>query len=201
MSVAFVLGNGTSRKDIPLEPLRQYGKIYGCNAIYRTFDCDYLVAVDAKMVMEIAQSNYQMRIPVWTNPNKTFKDVKGLNFFNPSKGWSSGPTALDLATYHQHKTFYLLGFDFKGTTGTGGNEDKVNNIYAGTLNYKNENDNATYYGNWERQTGIIAQRNHLNRYIRVVKDGEDFCPKSLKKFSNFTHMTVTEFCKQFAESH
>ena len=78
MSVAFVLGNGTSRKDIPLEPLRQYGKIYGCNAIYRTFDCDYLVAVDAKMVMEIAQSNYQMRIPVWTNPNKTFKDVKQM---------------------------------------------------------------------------------------------------------------------------
>ena len=118
MSVAFVLGNGTSRKDIPLEPLRQYGKIYGCNAIYRTFDCDYLTAVDAKMVLEIAQSNYQMRIPVWTNPNKTFKDIKGLNFFNPSKGWSSGPTALDLATYHQHDTYYILGFDFKGTTGT-----------------------------------------------------------------------------------
>ena len=95
----------------------------------------------------------------------------------------------------------MLGFDFKGTTGTGGNEDKVNNIYAGTLNYKNESENATYFGNWERQTGIIAQRNHTKRYIRVNKDGEDFCPKSLKKFSNFTHMTVTEFCKQFTESH
>jgi hypothetical protein len=77
----------------------------------------------------------------------------------------------------------------------------VNNLYAGTLNYKGENEQATYYGNWERQTGIIAQRNHTKRYIRVVKEGDDFCPKSLKKFSNFTHMTVTDFCKQFIESH
>ena len=201
MSIAFVLGNGTSRKDIPLEPLRSHGAIYGCNALYRSFDSDYLIAFDAKMVLEICQSNYQLKHQVWTNPNKSFKDIEGLHFFDPSKGWSSGPTALDLATWHKHDTIYILGFDFRGTTGTGGNEDKVNNLYAGTLNYKRPEDNATYFGNWERQTGIIAQRNHRTRYIRVVKDGEDFCPKSLKNFSNITHMTVTDFCKQFTKSH
>ena len=61
MSIAFVLGNGTSRKDIPLEPLRSHGAIYGCNALYRSFDSDYLIAVDAKMVLEICQSNYQLK--------------------------------------------------------------------------------------------------------------------------------------------
>ena len=201
MTVAFVIGNGESRKNIDLYALKNYGKVYACNAVFRHFRPDYLVAVDVKMILEINQHKWQMENEVWTNPNKQFHGFQGFNFFQPSKGWSSGPTALDLATYHQHDTFYLLGFDFKGTTGTGGNEDKVNNIYAGTLNYKNESENATYFGNWERQTGIIAQRNHTKRYIRVNKDGEDFCPKSLKKFSNFTHMTVTEFCKQFTESH
>ena len=64
MSVAFVLGNGLSRKPIPLEPLKQHGKIYACNAVYRTFTPDYLVAVDAKMINEICQEGAQLRMPV-----------------------------------------------------------------------------------------------------------------------------------------
>ena len=58
MSTAFVLGNGTSRQGIALEPLRDYGKIYACNAVFREFDPDYLVAVDAKMIFEICGENY-----------------------------------------------------------------------------------------------------------------------------------------------
>ena len=77
------------------------------------------------------------------------------------------PTALDLATYHQHDTFYLLGFDAKGTTGTGGNEDKVNNIYAGTLNYKNESENAIYFGNWERPTWALLPPRNVQKDIYV----------------------------------
>ena len=77
------------------------------------------------------------------------------------------PTALDLATYTQHDTFYLLGFDFKGTTGTGGNEDKVNNIYAGTLNYKNESENAIHFGNWERPNRHYFPRNLYKKDIYV----------------------------------
>ena len=53
-NIAFVLGNGISRKHIPLEPLRAHGKIYGCNALYRDFAPDHLVAVDTKMIIEIS---------------------------------------------------------------------------------------------------------------------------------------------------
>ena len=56
--IAFVLGNGTSRKIINPVDLRPYGKIYGCNALFRTFAPDYLVAVDTKMVIEIQQAGY-----------------------------------------------------------------------------------------------------------------------------------------------
>ena len=49
MSVAFVLGNGLSRKPIPFDPLKKIGKVYACNAVYRQYTPDYLVAVDAKM--------------------------------------------------------------------------------------------------------------------------------------------------------
>ena len=55
MTVAFVIGNGESRKDIDLYPLKNYGKLYACNAVYRHFQPDYLVAVDVKMILEINQ--------------------------------------------------------------------------------------------------------------------------------------------------
>jgi hypothetical protein len=91
----------------------------------------------------------------------------------------------------------LLGFDFKGTTGTGKGDDKVNNLYAGTFNYKREHDPATYFGNWERQVGIICQRNHRKRYIRVVAEGDKFLPGSLKNFTNLSHVNIEEFQKIF----
>ena len=197
MSTAFVVGNGTSRRPIDLHPLKKIGPIYGCNALYREFEPDHLVAVDAKMIMEIAKSGWQKQHKVYTNHNKTFRDIENLKILNPSKGWSSGPTALDLASDHGHELIYIIGFDFKGTTGTGKAGDLVNNLYAGTLNYKREYDPATYYGNWERQVGIIPQRNHKKRYIRVVSEGDKFAPKGLQPFTNLKHMTVEEFVKNF----
>ena len=96
-TVAFVIGNGTSRKPINLHKLKPFGEIYGCNALYREFDPDYLVAVDTKMINEINAVGWQLTHEVWTNPNRAYKDFNKFNYFEPSLGWSSGPTALHLA--------------------------------------------------------------------------------------------------------
>ena len=189
MSIAFVLGNGLSRKPIPLEPLQQFGKVYACNAVYRTYTPNYLVAVDAKMINEICTAGAQLKMPVWTNPNRAYKKYKGLNFFEPSMGWSSGPTALWLASKHMHQLIFLLGFDFTGTT-----EGKLNNIFGDTPNYKKNSDTATYHGNWNRQTSIILQKNSLKRYIRVVGDSKStFKAQDLQKYANYSEITVSEF--------
>jgi len=45
MKRVFCLGNGESRKDVNLSALKPHGKIYGCNALYRDFTPDVLVAV------------------------------------------------------------------------------------------------------------------------------------------------------------
>ena len=42
--------------------LKQYGKVYACNAVLRHLSPDYLVAVDAKMIIEINHAKYQMNI-------------------------------------------------------------------------------------------------------------------------------------------
>ena len=38
--VIFCIGNGESRKNFDLERLRPFGKIYGCNGLYRDFTPD-----------------------------------------------------------------------------------------------------------------------------------------------------------------
>jgi len=55
---AFILGNGPSRStDIQwLNNLK--GDTYGCNAIYRDFEPDFLVASDWEMMLEIINSTY-----------------------------------------------------------------------------------------------------------------------------------------------
>ena len=50
MSIAFVLGNGKSRLQLDLIKLKPFGKIFGCNALYREFAPDYLISVDQPML-------------------------------------------------------------------------------------------------------------------------------------------------------
>ncbi len=192
--VAFVLGNGISRKKINPFDLKQYGTIYGCNALYRTFAPDYLVAVDTKMIMEIQKTNYQHKNQVWSNPNKLTKQDPNINKFNPNKGWSSGPTALHMASMHDNAEIYILGFDY---TGLGEKQEYVNNIYAGTQNYKNTQDRATYYGNWQRQTMTCINQFVRTKYVRVTANEESYIPDTLKDCKNLKHITINNFIDFF----
>jgi len=167
MKRAFVLGNGQSRLAINSSNLKKYGTVYACNAIYRDFLPDHLIAVDPKMVMELVQNNVQNTVPVYTNFNNRYKEIPNLNVFKPSKGWSSGPTALWLASTHGYDEVYILGFDYQGLEGN----KKVNNVYSDTPNYKKSSDPATFYGNWLRQTEQVVKEFAGVKYFRVNTKG------------------------------
>ena len=78
------------------------------------------------------------------------------------------------------------------------NFDVCLGIFGDTPNYKKNADTATYHGNWNRQTSIILQKNPLKRYIRVVPEGTSvFEAKDLKKFTNYSEITVQEFKRRF----
>jgi hypothetical protein len=191
-NIAFVLGNGTSRKSIDLSLLSSLGKTYACNAVYRTFSPDYLVAVDVKMILEINKAGYQNKHQVWTNPNKSYQRIQNLNYFQPSKGWSSGPTALWLASQHSYETIYILGFDYRGL-----NDGKtLNNMFADTVNYKKSTDGATFFGNWMRQTTTVIKENPHTNYVRVIAP-DNYIPEELNKFNNIEHVCIEDFKKMF----
>ena len=107
MSIAFVLGNGLSRKGINLHNLRQYGRIFGCNALYRDFNPDVLVSTDPNISKEIQMSGWpkQEGCAHWTR--RPFADSGSKQLHPEYKGMSSGPNALHLATQEKHKKIYL----------------------------------------------------------------------------------------------
>ena len=191
---AFVIGNGTSRTPVNIEELSSIGNTYGCNALHRTFAPDYLVAVDVKMILEISKQGYQRKHNVWTNPNKAYTRIPDLNTFNPSKGWSSGPTALWLASQHSYDRIYILGFDYRGK------DDKFNNVYADTPNYKKSQDGATFFGNWLSQTEKVIKEFPHTQFYRVINAGAFIPDKLGPQYSNIKHISIEDFGETFEET-
>ena len=138
---AFVLGNGESRKGIKVADLQKFGKVYACNGVYRTETPDYLIAVDPKMILEIAEGDYVINHSVWSNFNAQYnkhqKILDHVQWFKPSLGWSSGPTALRMACDHGYTEIYILGFDYQGHQDKKmGNRFKFNNVKLAIAHYK-----------------------------------------------------------------
>ena len=167
---AFVLGNGESRRGIDINDLMEKGTVYACNAVYRTHRPHFLVAVDPKMLLEIAETDYPVHNKVWSNFNAQYnkhpKILNHVNWFKPSLGWSSGPTALRMACEQGFKEIYILGFDYQGHND--GKRFKLNNIFGDSRNYKKRNDEATFYGNWMNQTKRCLQDFKDVQFHRVI---------------------------------
>ena len=185
----FVLGNGRSRLRLAAPSLLPLGTVYACNAVYREFDPDFLIAVDVKMVNEIVAAGYHKTHSVWSNPNKGITAKTGINYFHPHKGWSSGPTALHFACDRGHKEIYIFGFDYQGIDG------KFNNVYADTFNYKRSADVATYHGNWLSQTEKTIRDFRHTQFFRVGEPGA-FTPDKLSN-ANLQHITFDQFAEKF----
>ena len=193
-NLAFVLGNGTSRLTVDATKLKDFGYVYGCNAIYREMEPHVVVAVDVKMVNEIIQSGYHRTNAVWTNPNKGVITKHHINFFSPHKGWSSGPTALWFACTQGHTEIYVFGFDYQGLSG------KFNNVYADTFNYKKSSDAATFFGNWLSQTEKVIKEFKNVKFFRIIEEGSFIPDKLGPTLANLSHITFKEFFEKFPET-
>ena len=69
--IHFCFGNGNSRKGIDIEKYKKYGTVVGCNAIYRDFTPDILVALDSRINHQIYRSGY------------CFENISYLGYWTP----------------------------------------------------------------------------------------------------------------------
>lgn len=188
MAQAFVLGNGVSRQAVDLNSLRKLGRIYGCNALYREFQPNVLVATDTPISEEIQRSGYAR-----THNFYTRRPMEGLGARRiPEAYWkySSGPVAVGLAADSGFARIYLLGFDL------GPNEHNLfNNVYAGTEFYRDTGAQPTYTGNWINQLMEVFAKFLDTEFVRVTGN----TTAQIDKFQlvpNLKHMSITDFLTQ-----
>lgn len=189
-NIAFVLGNGISRIPFKIDQLKSKGIVYACNAVYRSDTPHHLIAVDPKMIIEIVNSKYHKDNSVYTYLNDRTKEYSDINFVENIQGWSSGPTALWLASEKSYNKIYILGFDFTGLH----QNTKQNNIFAGTSNYRSKENRATIFGNWLRQTEYTIAKHPTISYVRI-KTKDNYSNNKLNNFANYTEELVENVIK------
>lgn len=188
--MAFVIGNGESRKPINLNFLREQGVIYGCNALYRDFYPDVLVSLDDAMTKEILDAKYEgCHIYKGNNESKLgvfLVDQEG-NRITLNKGWSSGATAAFLASSCvEFDDIYLLGFDVYKTR-------FVDNVYKGTMNYVSANAKPINTVQFREQLGKVMKNAPYKHFIWVT----DFGEKVWDYVKNCDLMKIDDFKNKF----
>ena len=150
---AYIIGNGESRKDFDLYSLPQ--DTYGCNALYRDYEPDFLFVVDRFMYQEIAESGYGEKNIVYTNLNnmQRFEGVSHLIPQNPHKG--AGTCAMHTAIHDGHTNLICIGFDC-------GEDAPNNNVYKDTPCY-NDSKTIVHQTVWGKQ---IYQLMHANPHVQ-----------------------------------
>lgn len=126
--IAFIVGNGISRKAIDLNSLVDKGVIYGCNALYRTFNnWDYLVAIDDGMIDELSRINFKNGEVIIPPEDERYES---LEYSKNRRRSNAGMNAMLESIRRGAKFLYCLGFDFilEG-------EISVDNIYKDSPNY------------------------------------------------------------------
>lgn len=196
--VAYIIGNGTSRKNFDLNLLKGKGTSFGCNAIYRDWEPDYLVAIDDLIINEIRKSislketnitEQRFIVPPWT---ECYEDPR---YSRTQRRSNAGMNAMNEAIRFDNKQLICLGFDFMIMDP----KQATSNVYEGTNAYGPET-HATYedsvnrikYMNW------YAHHNNDIQFIFVF-DGADL-NKRYVTASNISTMTYSDLTQALSAS-
>ena len=163
----FCIGNGESRRDYSLQNLRQYGKIYGCNALYRDFTPDVLTAVDQGIMHEVYHAGVADKIPCY------FRDWTRVPFLMYDMMVMSG-----LADEDKHMLKDILVTNEKGNSKEfvmhGAKlEGIVKMIKTNGETYEKNVNNATLKVSWISED----DQSHSLMDVMVDEDGDKTTPK------------------------
>lgn len=190
---AVILGNGKSRLKIPFEKFSSHktgvrGKFslqtYGCNALYRDAEPDFLIVLNQKMATEIAENfNSEKTIVISTAENIIKHPGKFHIIPYYRQSMCSGAIATYMACFDGHKKVYLLGFDNQ-------EEDYNNNVYAGTEHYDALDASVTSEP-WAHHMATIFRTYRNTEFIRVMP--RKSAPKEWRSCLNYREITKREF--------
>ena len=191
---AVVIGNSAGRKEFNLNLLKTSSGLlgadtvqtYGCNALYRDFTPDFLIATGPEIVKEIATRPYVNENIVYSSainllgyPNKFY-----LIPYDPYA--DAGTTAAYIAAFDGHKKIYLLGFDEQVTP-----NDNFN-IYANTNGY-NSSDETIDSTIWLQNRRQLYDVYNDVDFVWVTQYGRSTVPEIHKDCLNFRQISYRDF--------
>ena len=192
---AIVIGNGESRLLFDLIHIEQHKgglfgvnrlQTYGCNALYRDFTPDFLVATGDGIVDELANSGYCDDHIVYADGASILKYPGKFYLIPQGIQWDSGALAAYLACFDGHKKVFLMGFDGYNVP------SNVNNVYKDTNGYLSSSDtqDGTY---WTLSLYNVMSTYSDVEFIRVMPIGSEWCPESIQSLVNFRQISFRDF--------
>lgn len=203
---AVVIGNGITSNEFDLTQILPYREItswgeagpwiykrqirnfytYGCNAIYRNYKPDFVIANGDGIVKEIVE-NTQDKSPVIYSNSKNLQKYPGKFVFTPQNPeFNAGATAAYMAAFDGHKKVYMLGFD--GIDSPNNNY----NIYAGTPNYPAA-DVTINEESWVRNLSTVMSVYSDTEFIRVMPTPDFRQPEAWRYFLNYRQINFRKF--------
>ena len=192
-NTAIIIGNGTNRLGFDLRHFKKPSGLlgaktvqtYGCNALYRDFTPDFLIALGNNgIVSEIAGSNYANEHIVYSSAIHLLEHPSKFYLIPYDTYADAGTTAAYIAAFDEHKKIYLIGFD-------GHEPGWNNNVYADTNGYDPKNVDIDH-GEW-----ITNRRQLFDVYddvdwVWVTPHGSNLIPESWKYCSNFRQINFRQ---------
>ena len=175
MKPAFVIGNGKSRSNISLEPLKNIGFNIGCNAIVRDWHPDNISCADRRMAEEVSSLGYKGNVYTRdTYPKLPFWSL--MKEDNPLH-WNSGPHAINIACKQDPDLLFMIGFDLQ-----------PGNIYQETKNYDVPNPSPKF---WVHQLQRMFETYPDTLFMWVVP--KEVSTPSEWSASNLYRSTIEQF--------
>ena len=191
-TTACIIGNGESRKTLNLKALRDVGTTFGCNALYRDFDPDYLVAIDDKMIAEIKEKYSNQSRCIFPHENDRYEppEVYGRTG-GPTPRSNAGMVAMRYAIAMGYTELICFGFDFLIVNDT----MATSNLYDGTDCYGMET-RAVLQDTRNRMrflAWLIESNPNVNFVFAYPSEVQVYAPVSdnVKVNLNYEHFCVT----------
>ena len=191
---AVVIGNDPSRLDFDLNNLKHPSGLlgantiqtYGCNALYRDFTPDFLVAIGDTIVDEIANSSYSYNKIIYTR-GQTLLAYPNKFYLIPYDPYAdAGTTAAYIAAFDGHKKIYLLGFGEHNSPG-------VNwNVYAGTNGYDPVESDLNSEKWIQGRIALVNTYDDVD-FAWVTLRGRNSVPETLAACQNFRQISFRDF--------
>lgn len=191
MNIAYVIGNGISRKRIDNDWYEDRNT-YSCNLTYQDFTPKNLVICDRHLLVDAISQNAHLKSKVWTRDRwkrhvESVENVHALPAlpYDPvvkhdqPMNWGSGLYAALLACYEDNDLIILIGFDLWPNS-----QNKVNNVYAGNKGYGPVDGNAVDPSGWIYQFTKLFEL-YANKQFVFINKNNWHVPEEWSKYENF----------------